>query len=1026
MSSKQGRSCIDPLVQSNMEGATGVPKADSLPHYPHDKPLPVSRAYFPYSLGGQDTLDFPSPWGPSKTCVRNEPSSGIHSSVPEGSITVPSVYRPEKVSFPVDAGGGRCAVPQELAAKQRLAYYLSNPRQHSPRAAGVISPVAVPKGHIGGSDAESFVGLAIPKPVYGHSPCCTERGCTARHNYGAEFGPQRMSPRIYGDEWAAHFSRLAYLHKKDQEALAQQRIVQLEHGAEGIMDGKAESYHNIRSNEPRRSHSLIEPSYTYNTAHPFIGSTPEYCQRAPIPTQIYKGLPHTYDPRTLTHHGVPSKVYQDHPHISKYTSVAPCPSVYYSQSHHEAYRADPNVITDEHGQHHHMGHFHSPRSDLMSPSCSVVSPHRPVIPKYPIYHPYGVHFSSNQAPMHDRPHPPFPMHQSERPLDFSIRRVQTPDSPRELYRQTGTSEAFHPTLAHYRHFSNTTTQELSEMSETGFLVDSSKELPTMSLEDELKIRHCVSAPSDKDVLAKRPREELETDMASKKQRIDSTHELSDNESQSPSSPPMPVINKVFSLAPYKVYFESTGMLSSLRNSKSLKPQPEATRLKQEPEIQNCDLEPNSGESDLSLKQDTQMSPANGEGPVEMPETVKIKKEKLDPDEVACQSDMKVSIAEEMNHQADNSEVKKEQGEPDTNISDSRPCLVVVKSDFEEESDPFLLEKSESSATCKTENAVKDMDSIPGPTLPSTPPVPPPLTKFSLTKIPPHSLKLANFKIVIPDVLKAPVTQPVEVPRSPLEAKPIICSSKHARHQFMELHQSLCRLIYVYVNQTPCQELRDWLCRLDLQESGKDQKVSCLLGSKMRKVWLKGDEMEVALKKVVWQLQKYVERLDCPFPHVMRAGAMFIPMLVVKEVLFPQIQGAFIDQVLQEHRLELRPTTLSEERQLTQLHRKAFSSKLRRLLSLKHLPDIYPDFLNLLYHANVCKFLDSTGTDGVQKMTRYLLITLSPELLLQSQIVFVDHCREGCKSLSCSCNHSSLLVQFCCRCVFDQILSGTEP
>ncbi len=172
----------------------------------------------------------------------------------------------------------------------------------------------------------------------------------------------------------------------------------------------------------------MQPSYTYNTPHQFIGSTPEYCQRAPIPPQIYKGLPHTYDPRTLAHRGVPSKVYQDHPRISKYTPMAPCPTVYYPQSHHEAYQADPNVITDEHGQHHHMGQFHSPRADLMSPSCSVVPPHHPIIPKYPTYHSYKVHFNSNQAPMHDRPHPPFPVHQSERPLDFSIRRVQTPDS----------------------------------------------------------------------------------------------------------------------------------------------------------------------------------------------------------------------------------------------------------------------------------------------------------------------------------------------------------------------------------------------------------------------------------------------------------------------------------------------------------------------------------------------------------------------------------------------------------------------
>ncbi|XP_067276572.1 uncharacterized protein C15orf39 homolog [Pseudorasbora parva] len=982
MSSKQGRSCINPLVQSNMEGAVGTiapvgpPKADNLPHYSHHKALPISRAYFPYPLSGQDTLDFPSPWGNSKTCVRNGQSPGINSSATEGSVTIPAVYRPDKVSFPVDAGGGRCALPQELAAKQRLAYYASSPRQHSPRPAGVISPVAVPKGHIGGSDAESCVGLAIPKPVYGHSPCCTERGCTAGHNYSMEHGPHRMSPHIYDDEWAAHFSRLAYLHKKGQEALAQQRVLQLEHGVEAIKDGKTEGYHGIRPNGPGRSLPLIEPSYTYNTARPFIGATPEYCQRASIRAPMHTGLHYTYDPRTMAHRGVSSKVYQNHPHMSKYTQMPPCPNVYYPQSHPEAYRTDPNVITDEHGQHHHMNQFHSPRADLMSPSCSVAPPHRPLISKYQTYHPYGVHLNNNQAPMHAQTHPPFPVHQSERPLDFSIRRVQTPDSPRELCRQSGTSGAFHPSPAHYRRHSNTTTIEHSEKSETGILVGGSKEFPIKSSEEVFKNRHHVTGPPDKDVLDKRPRKEFETDNSSKKQKIDLTHELSDDELQSPSSPPMPVINKVFSLAPYKVYFEATGMLSSVGDSKSPKPQPEATRLKQEPEIENCEPEPNSGERDLRLKQETLLSPANSEGPVEMPHTVKIKKEKLDPYDVAYQSEMKVSITEEMNHRAHDSVVKEEQRESDRSMPGSLPCQVVVKNDFEEESNPPLVEKSESSATSKFKNAVKDDtshfisdESISFPTLSTTPPEPPPVTKFSLTKIPPHCLKLSNFKIIIPPVLKAPTTPPVEVPQAPVEDKPIMSSSKHARHQFMELHQSLCRLIYCCVTQSPCEELRDWICKLDLRESGKAQKVSCLLGLKIRELWLKGEEMELSLQKVVCQLQKYVESHECPFPHVMRAGAVFIPMLVVKEVLFPQVQGTFIDQVLQEHRVELRPTTLSEERQLTQLHRKAFSSKLRRLLSLKHLPDIYPDVLNLLYHANVCKFLDSTATDGVQKMAR---------------------------------------------------------
>lgn len=961
MSSNQGRSLINPLVQRKMEGAVGtvvppaLPKADSLPHYSHNKALPISRGYFSYSLSGKDALDFNSLWDSSKTCVRDRSSPGIHPSATEGSITIPGIYRPENMSFPVD-GGGRST------GQQRLAYYASSPRHHSP-AAGVISPVAVPKSRIVGSgisstDAEGCVGLAVPKPVYGHSPCCTERGCA--HNYGVEHGPHRMSPRIYDDEWAAHFSRLAYLHKKGQEALAQQRALQFERGVEGIplKDGKTEGYHGIRSNGPGRSLPLMEPShssYTYNTAHPFIATT-EYCQRAPVPLQIHRGLPAAYDPRTLTHHGVPPKVYPDRSHVPKYTQIPPCSSVYYP--HTETYQADPNAITDEHAQHHHMPQFHSPRPDFtnISTSCSVAPPHHPLITKYPPYHPYGVRLNNNQAPVHERP---LSIHQSERPLDFSLRRVQTPDSPRELCRQSGTPGAFHPTPVNYRRSNSTTAErsfEHSDVAGTGFLADGCKELIPKS--DENEHRHHVSDLPNKDSLPKRHRHEndngTEIDVPVKKQKT----EGAEQPDESPSCPPMPVINKVFSLAPYKIYFEATGMLPPQGNSES--PQPEPPRLKQEPDIQSRDLEANLGENDLSPKREESLANSNGQAETE--ETVKIKKEKLDPDETAYQSEMKVCVIEEMNNTA---LVKEEQGELDESMSGSVPNNIVIKNDLEDINPP-LDEKSES---CKTENAEKDCRHVESEV--ST--LPPPLTKYPLDKIPPHCLKLSNFKIIIPEVLKAPTIQPVDIPQSPVEVKPIISSSKQARHQFMELHQSLCRLIHSFVTRTPCQELKDWLCKLDLRESSshssKPQRMSCLLGSKIREVWLKSEETVMALQKVICQLRKYIESRECPFPHVMRAGAVFIPMLVVKEVLFPQVQGTFIDQVLQEHRVELRPTTLSEERQLTQLHRKAFSSKLRRLLSLKHLPDIYPDVLNLLYYANICKFLDSTATDGVQKLPR---------------------------------------------------------
>ncbi|KFQ47111.1 Uncharacterized protein C15orf39, partial [Nestor notabilis] len=81
---------------------------------------------------------------------------------------------------------------------------------------------------------------------------------------------------------------------------------------------------------------------------------------------------------------------------------------------------------------------------------------------------------------------------------------------------------------------------------------------------------------------------------------------------------------------------------------------------------------------------------------------------------------------------------------------------------------------------------------------------------------------------------------------------------------------------------------------------------------------------------------------CPFPHVVRAGAVFIPIHVVKEKLFPKLPGVSVDQVLQEHKVELRPTTLSEERHLRDLELKSCTSRMLKLLALKQLPDIYPD------------------------------------------------------------------------------------
>lgn len=70
-------------------------------------------------------------------------------------------------------------------------------------------------------------------------------------------------------------------------------------------------------------------------------------------------------------------------------------------------------------------------------------------------------------------------------------------------------------------------------------------------------------------------------------------------------------------------------------------------------------------------------------------------------------------------------------------------------------------------------------------------------------------------------------------------------------------------------------------------------------------------MQGLLGKLLSQLQASMCTQQCPFPHVVRAGAIFVPIHLVKERLFPRLPPASVDHVLQEHRVELRPTTLWE-------------------------------------------------------------------------------------------------------------------
>lgn len=982
MNSKRAQSSMDPPAQgkiARLEGTVGTlvppgaPKADDLPHYSQDKSLPYQRTYMSSTLSGQETLDLPSAWSPSRTCVRNGGSPVVHSSATEGSISNPVLYRPENVLFPMD--GDSPAAAEELAAKHKLSYY--NRSKHSSNSAGIVSPITYRKMPIGytslSPSAAENSGLAIPKPVYGHSPCCTDRKCTVGHNYTVERGLPRVPPQMFEDDWATSYNHWTYLQKKEHEARMQQRKLSFEHCGERVplIDVTTQGYHGVSPSRPRRASAFTEPShsnYTYSPSQPLFPASHEHCQRFQMHPQIHKHLPPMYEPLTRMQYGAPAQVYQDHPHISKYGEIPQHSLLYCPQNNTEVYGQDSSHhIVEKQAS----GQCPIPQpyySDLPNP-YSMVSASHPAIRNLPAYPGYRMHLSTSQMnPFTDQPCPPPIIDHVDRPLDFSIRREQNADFPPEPQGQFRISGTFQQTQAPDHLSAHNCTLGPSDKSQHSFLVGNSHNYTaspqcTDGLLNKKQDEYISDKSAKSTLISKRPREgnddTLETDSLGKIQKV----EQMSAKAQPPFSPPMPVINKVFSLAPYKAYLEATGMFHTAQDSNHSKLQIDVLPPKEEPETQNTDPEtqntdpkPTLGQDDLQLKA-VKTTPACSHDSEEL-EILNVKKEKVESGDVSCQS--------EMNSSSNNCKDGGVKEEPAACYTEHN--LVIVKSDFESECRPLTPKMPETPLEWKTEPTVKDR-AEPIQTLNSareTPkvlhtlspkPPTPPQTIFSLNKIPVHCLKLSNYNIILPEVLKVPVPSGAGVLQTPAVTRPAMSSIKQARRQVIDLHQSLCRLISCCVSQTSHWELKEWLSSLNLvSPPSKTQKVSCLLGSKAREVWLRGEETVTALEKVLNQFQDYVKGHECPFPHVMRAGAVFIPMLVVKEVLFPQVQGTFIDQVLQEHRVALRPTTLSEERHLTHLNRRAFSSKLRRLLSLKHLPDIYPDVLNLLYYDRACKFL----------------------------------------------------------------------
>ncbi|XP_061630485.1 uncharacterized protein C15orf39 homolog isoform X2 [Phyllopteryx taeniolatus] len=453
----------------------------------------------------------------------------------------------------------------------------------------------------------------------------------------------------------------------------------------------------------------------------------------------------------------------------------------------------------------------------------------------------------------------------------------------------------------------------------------------------------------------------EVDLIKKRQKLEMEGLLKRNQEESPE---MPVIDNVFSLAPDLGYLKTSGVLLP-----DVQPGGSMLMLLAE----HCKVKPTTPLKEIKpdpVEQPIHVCPQRPE--VQLIEPTKIKVEKIN------QSDPCDASANSLSQAACSTIQDQIKLQPeDASLSDTKSVLVIQICEPEKlERKPSSLEANYPLHTSKPPNSPsvcnartseeKVFKTEPKPVSP----LKPLKAKLDIKTVPPECLILSSTYNIWPPDMKvcrpaAPQETPVQIQEesSPTKQKP-----QSVRKHFLELHRTLCKQISKCVSNTSEQQLRTWRSQLELVESSstKVQKVSCLLGIKARHKWL-NKEISSALQEVLDRFREYIIHERCPFPHVMRTAAVFLPMLVIKEILFPVVPGNFIDQVLQEHKVELRPTTLSEEKILIQLH-KPCSSRLRRLISLKHLPNVYTDVLNLLYYSNVCKHLESTSPD-VQKTTQ---------------------------------------------------------
>ncbi|XP_072409182.1 uncharacterized protein C15orf39 homolog isoform X1 [Chiloscyllium punctatum] len=246
--------------------------------------------------------------------------------------------------------------------------------------------------------------------------------------------------------------------------------------------------------------------------------------------------------------------------------------------------------------------------------------------------------------------------------------------------------------------------------------------------------------------------------------------------------------------------------------------------------------------------------------------------------------------------------------------------------------------------------------------------------------------LKPLKRILPDVVKSIMNSNPEPSKISCETTvDSACNGKLMQNEidtynyFVHLHQSLCDMITQSVAETSeevlCACLRDIeeketpKLRSSIKSKNGTRSFEALKMSKAKEIWRNYGHVQQTLQKLLSYLESYIYSRTCPFPHVIRAGTIFIPIYLVKEKLFSSLKGATIDQVFQEHKIELRPTTLSEEKKLqTELQLQRCSSRLIKLLSLKQLPEIYQDLLDVLWHSCVKIRLGEQSDENMKEAT----------------------------------------------------------